>query len=67
MLKTMREWVVPVGVLLAWGIAAAYTVHALTMLQASLSKEIDGPPSISTPVKPPAAEARLREGPPRPG
>jgi hypothetical protein len=66
MLKTIREWAFPVGMLLAWGVAAGYTLHALTTLQASLLPESDEPPGISTPVKPPAAEARLRavpEGP----
>ena len=34
MLKTLRGWGVPVGLLTLWGIAAAYTVHALIGMNA---------------------------------
>ena len=33
MLRLMREWGVPAGMLVAWSVAAAYTLHSLGTMQ----------------------------------
>jgi hypothetical protein len=46
MLKTLREWGVPVGLLTLWGIAAAYTLHALVGMQATQTPVMTLPPVV---------------------
>ena len=46
MLKTLREWGVPVGLLTLWGIAAAYTVHALIGMQNPPTPVMTLPPVV---------------------
>jgi hypothetical protein len=46
MLKLMREWGFPVGLLTLWGIAAVYTVHALIGMQSSPTPVMTLPPVV---------------------
>ena len=46
MLKLMREWGFPVCLLTLWGVAAAYTLHALIFMHASTIPVMVAPPVI---------------------
>lgn len=46
MLKLMREWGFPVGLLALWGIAAVYTLHALVGLQTTQVPVMLAPPVV---------------------
>ncbi len=45
MMKLLREWGVPMGLLALWGIAAAYTLHALIGMQ-STQVPVMGAPAV---------------------
>jgi len=46
MLKLMREWGFPVGLLGLWGVVAAYTLHALVGLQTTQVPVMLAPPVV---------------------
>ena len=44
--RVMREWGFPVGLLTLWGIAAAYTVHALIGMPSNQTPVMTLPPVV---------------------
>jgi hypothetical protein len=46
MLKLMRAWGFPVGLLTLWGVTAAYTVHALIGMQSPATPVMTLPPVV---------------------
>jgi hypothetical protein len=43
MMDRLREWGFPIGLLLAWAIAAAFTVSALVGMEATVERTQSGP------------------------
>ena len=43
MMDRLREWGFPIGLLLAWAIAAVFTVSALVGMEASVERTQSGP------------------------
>jgi hypothetical protein len=62
MMSVLREWGFPVGLLLVWTIAAAFTLHALIGMQSTL-QSTQVPPQSMQVVRQPAAAGAVNAAP----
>jgi hypothetical protein len=54
MMERLREWGFPIGLLVVWAIAAAFTVSALVGMEATVERTQVPPQSMHMVAKPPA-------------
>jgi hypothetical protein len=56
MIDRLREWGFPIGLLLAWAIAAVFTVSALVGMEATVERNQAPPQSMHTVARSPATQ-----------